>query len=174
MLMEGCSGGGVRYEAGMMYYTPQIWCSDDTDAIERLDIQYGTSFCYPVSTMGAHVSACPNHQTGRSVPLRTRATVAMAGTFGYELDLNLLSEEEMAQVKEQVAFMKKYRRRIQVEGDFYRLLSPFKGNETAWIVVSPDKNQAVAAFYQRLNKINASWLRFRLEGLDKDTLYEVK
>lgn len=94
MLMEGCSGGGGRFDAGMLYYTPQIWCSDDTDAIERLDIQYGTSFCYPVSTMGAHVSACPNHQTGRSVPLSTRATVAMAGTFGYELDPAKLTSEE--------------------------------------------------------------------------------
>ena len=100
--------------------------------------------------------------------------MAYFGTFGYELDLNLLSDEELKQVKEQVAFMKKYRKLIQVDGDFYRLLSPFKGNETAWMVVSQDKKQAIAAFYQRLNKVNASWLRFRLQGLDKDMLYEIK
>ena len=92
MLIEGCSGGGGRFDAGMLYYSPQIWCSDDTDAIERLKIQYGTSFVYPVSTVGSHVSACPNHQTGRITPLETRATVAMAGTFGYELDPMKLTE----------------------------------------------------------------------------------
>ena len=174
ILFESCASGGARFDPAMLFFAPQTWTSDDTDASERAKIQYGTSYVYPLVSMGSHVSAVPNHQLLRTTPLSTRANMAYFGTFGYELDLNLLSEEEMAQVKEQVAFMKKYRRLIQVEGDFYRLLSPFKGNETAWIVVSPDKNQAVAAFYQRLNKINASWLRFRLEGLDKDTLYEVK
>ena len=174
ILFESCASGGARFDPAMLFFAPQTWTSDDTDASERAKIQYGTSYVYPLVSMGSHVSAVPNHQLLRITPLSTRANMAYFGTFGYELDLNLLSEEEMAQVKEQVAFMKKYRRLIQVEGDFYRLLSPFKGNETAWIVVSPDKNQAVAAFYQRLNKINASWLRFRLEGLDKDTLYEVK
>ena len=101
ILLEGCSGGGGRFDAGMLYYSPQIWCSDNTDAMNRLDIQYGTSFFYPISSVGAHVSACPNHQTGRSVPLSTRADVALAGSFGYELDLRLLSDEEKAQVKEQ-------------------------------------------------------------------------
>ena len=174
ILFESCASGGARFDPAMLFFAPQTWTSDDTDASERAKIQYGTSYVYPLVSMGSHVSAVPNHQLLRITPLSTRANMAYFGTFGYELDLNLLSEEEMAQVKEQVAFMKKYRRLIQVEGDFYRLLSPFKGNETAWIVVSPDKNQAVAAFYQKLNKINASWLRFRLEGLDKDTLYEVK
>ena len=102
ILLEGCSGGGGRFDAGMLYYSPQIWCSDNTDAMNRLDIQYGTSFFYPISSVGAHVSACPNHQTGRSVPLSTRADVALAGSFGYELDLRLLSDEEKAQVKEQI------------------------------------------------------------------------
>ena len=92
LLLEGCSGGGGRFDLGMLYYSPQIWCSDDTDAVERLSVQYGTSFCYPISAVGSHVSAVPNHQTGRITPVETRGTVAMAGSFGYELDLNLLSE----------------------------------------------------------------------------------
>ena len=102
MLIEGCSGGGGRFDAGMLYYTPQIWCSDNTDAIDRLEIQYGTSFIYPASCVGAHVSAVPNHQTGRITSLNTRGIVAMAGTFGYELNLGLLTEEEKKEVKEQV------------------------------------------------------------------------
>ena len=102
MLIEGCSGGGGRFDAGMLYYTPQIWCSDDTDAIERLSIQYGTSFAYPVSTVGSHVSKCPNEQTGRMTPLNTRATVAMSGTFGYELDPDEMTEEEKNTVKLQI------------------------------------------------------------------------
>ncbi len=108
LLLEGCSGGGGRFDAGMLYYSPQIWCSDDTDAIERLQIQYGTSFGYPVSTMGAHVSAVPNHQTGRVTPLATRGCVAMAGTFGYELDLNKMTEEEKVEVKRQIEVFKQY------------------------------------------------------------------
>ncbi|MBS5324058.1 MAG: alpha-galactosidase [Lachnospiraceae bacterium] len=174
ILFESCASGGARFDPAMLFFAPQTWTSDDTDASERAKIQYGTSYVYPLVSMGSHVSAVPNHQMFRSTPLSTRANMAYFGTFGYELDLNLLSEEELKQVKEQVAFMKKYRKLIQVDGDFYRLLSPFKGNETAWMVVSQDKKQAIAAFYQRLNKVNASWLRFRLEGLDKDMLYEIK
>ncbi len=109
----------------------------------------------------------------RMTPIETRANVAYFGTFGYELDLNLLSEAELESVKKQVVFMKEYRELIQVDGDFYRLLSPFEGNDTAWMVVARDKSQAVAAFYQRMNKVNASWLRLKLQGLDADTLYEV-
>ena len=120
LLIEGCSGGGGRFDAGMMYYHPQIWCSDDTDAIERLDIQYGTSFGYPISTVGSHVSVCPNHQTGRSVSMKTRGIVAMAGTFGYELDITRLSQEEKDMVKIQVEEFKKYYSLIQ-QGDYYRL-----------------------------------------------------
>ena len=108
MLIEGCSGGGGRFDAGMLHYTSQIWCSDDTDTIERLKIQYGTSFAYPVSAVGSHVSACPNHQTGRFVPFETRAAVAMAGTFGYELDPAKLSEEEKTQIRGQIEKFKKY------------------------------------------------------------------
>ena len=109
LLLESCSGGGGRFDAGMLYYSPQIWCSDNTDAVNRLRIQYGTSFFYPVSAMGSHVSAVPNHQTGLTVSLSTSGHVALAGSFGYELDLNQLTQEESRQVVQQVAFMKKYR-----------------------------------------------------------------
>ena len=173
ILFESCASGGARFDPGMLYFAPQTWTSDDTDASERTKIQYGTSYVYPVVSMGSHVSAVPNHQMHRMTPIETRANVAYFGTFGYELDLNLLSEAELESVKKQVAFMKEYRELIQVDGDFYRLLSPFEGNDTAWMVVARDKSQAVAAFYQRMNKVNASWLRLKLQGLDADTLYEV-
>ena len=124
--------------------------------------------------MGSHVSAVPNHQLLRTTPLQTRANVAYFGTFGYELDLNLLTQEELDLVRRQVSFMKENRELIQVDGDFYRLRNPFKGNETAWMVVSGDKSRALAGFYQRLNKVNGSWERLRLRGLDPDRLYEVR
>ena len=173
ILFESCASGGARFEPAMLYFAPQTWCSDDTDASERTKIQYGTSYVYPIVSMGSHVSAVPNHQMHRITPIETRANVAYFGTFGYELDLNLLSDAEIETVKKQIAFMKEHRELIQMDGDFYRLLSPFEGNETAWMVVSSDKTQAVAAFYQRLNKVNASWLRLKLDGLDANTKYEV-
>ena len=173
ILFESCASGGARFDPAMLYFAPQTWCSDDTDASERTKIQYGTSYVYPIVTMGSHVSAVPNHQMHRITPIETRANVAYFGTFGYELDLNLLSDAEIETVKKQIAFMKEHRELIQMDGDFYRLLSPFEGNETAWMVVSSDKTQAVAAFYQRLNKVNASWLRLKLDGLDANTKYEV-
>lgn len=173
ILFESCASGGARFDPAMLYFAPQTWTSDDTDASERVKIQYGTSMVYPVVSMGSHVSAVPNHQLLRTTPLETRGNVAYFGTFGYELDLNLLSDEEIEMVKKQITFMKQYRDLIQVEGDFYRLLSPFAGNDAAWMVVSRDKTEAIAGFYQRLNKINASWLRLRLQGLSEDSLYEV-
>ena len=173
ILFESCASGGARFDPAMLYFAPQTWCSDDTDASERTKIQYGTSYVYPIVSMGSHVSAVPNHQMHRITPIETRANVAYFGTFGYELDLNLLSDAEIETVKKQIAFMKEHRELIQMDGDFYRLLSPFEGNETAWMVVSSDKTQAVAAFYQRLNKVNASWLRLKLDGLDANTKYEV-
>ena len=173
ILFESCASGGARFDPAMLYFAPQTWCSDDTDASERTKIQYGTSYVYPIVSMGSHVSAVPNHQMHRITPIETRANVAYFGTFGYELDLNLLSDAEIETVKKQITFMKEHRELIQMEGDFYRLLSPFEGNETAWMVVSSDKTQAVAAFYQRLNKVNASWLRLKLDGLDANTKYEV-
>ena len=173
ILFESCASGGARFDPAMLYFAPQTWCSDDTDASERTKIQYGTSYVYPIVSMGSHVSAVPNHQMHRITPIETRANVAYFGTFGYELDLNLLSDAEIETVKKQIAFMKEHRELIQMDGDFYRLLSPFEGNETAWMVVSSDKTQAVAAFYQRLNKVNASWLRLKLDGLDANAKYEV-
>lgn len=173
ILFESCASGGARFDPAMLYFAPQTWTSDDTDASERVKIQYGTSMVYPVVSMGSHVSAVPNHQLLRTTPLETRGNVAYFGTFGYELDLNLLSDEEIEIVKKQITFMKQYRDLIQVEGDFYRLLSPFAGNDAAWMVVSRDQAEAIAGFYQRLNKINASWLRLRLQGLSEDSLYEV-
>ena len=173
ILFESCASGGARFDPAMLYFAPQTWCSDDTDASERTKIQYGTSYVYPIVSLGSHVSAVPNHQMHRITPIETRTNVAYFGTFGYELDLNLLSDAEIETVKKQIAFMKEHRELIQMDGDFYRLLSPFEGNETAWMVVSSDKTQAVAAFYQRLNKVNASWLRLKLDGLDANTKYEV-
>ncbi len=143
ILFEGCSGGGGRFDPAILYYSPQIWCSDDTDGIERLEIQYGTSFFYPISAVGSHVSAIPNHQTGRRTPLATRGVVAMAGSFGYEMDLNLLTEDEKEAVKAQVEDYKKYYDLIH-NGDYYRLASP-QGDSgfTAWQFVSGDKTRTL-------------------------------
>ena len=171
VLFESCSSGGGRFDPGMLYYAPQGWTSDDSDAIERLKIQYGTSLCYPISSMGSHVSVIPNHQVFRKTPLHTRANVAYFGTFGYELDLNSLKEEEIAEVKEQIVFMKKYRKLFQF-GDFYRLKSPFEGNETIWMVVSEDKKTAIVGYYRTLNGVNQAYSRIKLQGLDPDMLYE--
>ena len=173
ILFESCASGGARFDPGMLYFAPQTWTSDDTDANERTKIQYGTSYIYPIVSMGSHVSAVPNHQVFRKTPIETRANIAYFGTFGYELDLNLLSDQEMEEVKRQVAFMKKYRELIQIDGDFYRIQSPFEGNETAWQVVSQDQKESIAMFYQKMNKVNASWLRLKLKGLKEDALYQV-
>jgi alpha-galactosidase len=144
ILFESCASGGGRFDPGMLYYAPQAWTSDDTDAVERLKIQYGTSMVYPISSMGAHVSAVPNHQVKRITSIDTRANVAYFGNFGYELDLNKLTQNEKIKVKKQVEFYKKYREVIQ-KGIFYRLISPFDedANITAWMVVSEDKKTAL-------------------------------
>ena len=131
----------------MLYYAPQGWASDNSDAVCRMKIQYGTSFCYPISSIGAHVSAVPNHQVYRDTPIATRANVAHFGTFGYELDLNKLTAEEREQVRQQIAFMKEYREIIQF-GDFYRLQSPFDGNFLAWMVVSPGQKDRAGRLVQ--------------------------
>ena len=173
MLIEGCSGGGGRFDAGMLYYTPQIWTSDDTDAIERLKIQYGTSFAYPVSTMGAHVSASPNHQTGRAASLATRATVAMAGTFGYELDPAKLSEQEKEEVREQIETFKKYYFLIQ-DGTYYRLASPYENEEyTVWEFAAPDKSEALLGIVSTKLTANNLFTCIRLRGLDPDAMYRI-
>lgn len=142
VLFEGCSGGGGRFDAGMLYYTPQIWCSDDTDAFERTTIQYGTSFFYPVSAVGSHVSAVPNHQTGRVTPFESRAVVAMAGSFGYELDLNTLSDDEKNAVRGQISRFKKYGRLIR-NGLYYRLSDPLSENAAAWEFAAEDGSEAL-------------------------------
>ena len=172
VLFESCASGGGRFDPGMLYYAPQAWTSDDTDAVERLKIQFGTSYCYPVSSMGSHVSVTPNHQLNRNTPLRTRANTAYFGTFGYELDLNVLTEEEQEEVKAQTAFMKEYRNLIQF-GTFYRLKSPFEGNITAWMAVSEDQTEAIVGWYRVLNGVNMPYTRLRLEGLDPERSYHV-
>ena len=134
ILFESCSSGGGRFDPGMLYYAPQAWASDDSDAIERLKIQYGTSMVYPISSIGAHVSEIVNQQVFRNTPIETRANVAYFGAFGYELDLNELTELEKQKVKEQVEFIKQYRELIH-KGKFNRLQSPFENNITAWMVV---------------------------------------
>lgn len=174
ILFESCASGGGRFDPGMLYYAPQAWTSDDTDACERVKIQYGSSYVYPLSSISSHVSAVPNHQTFRSVPLETRAAVACFGAFGYELDLNLLSKEEQEQVKKQVAFVKKYRSLIQ-NGTFYRLTSPFEGNKTdaSWMVVSKDRSLAIFAYYRLWQPVNSGYNRIRLEGLDPEACYVI-
>lgn len=172
VLFESCASGGGRFDPGMLYYAPQGWTSDDSDAVERIKIQYGTSYCYPVSSMGTHVSVVPNHQINRITPLHTRANVAYFGTFGYELDLNVLSGEEQEEVKQQISFMKQYRRLFQF-GTFYRLQSPFEKNTSAWMVVSEDRKEAIVGWYRVLNGINLPYTRLRLKGLDETTGYRI-
>lgn len=157
---------------GMLYYTPQIWCSDDTDAIERIRIQHGTSYCYPPETMGSHVSAVPNHQTGRCVDLKTRGIVAMAGTFGYELDLNLLTEEEKEVVRDQIRTYKKDEKLVR-SGDYYRLHTPGKDTEAAaWAFVSKDKRKVVLSIVTLDQHGNAPTDYVRLRGIKPDAVYQ--
>jgi len=170
VLFEGCSGGGGRFDLGMLYYHPQIWTSDDSDAIERLYIQHGTSLLYPASSMGAHVSAVPNHQVGRVTPIETRGNVAMAGQFGYELDLNGLPEEEFEAVKQQVKAYKKIRHIIQ-QGDLYRIASPYEDNHAAWQYVSEDKKEVALFVTTILGKPNARFENIRLKSLAPNKIY---
>lgn len=174
ILFEGCSGGGGRFDPAILYYSPQIWGSDDTDGIERLEIQYGTSFFYPISAVGSHVSAIPNHQTGRRTPLATRGVVAMAGSFGYEMDLNLLTEDEKEAVKAQVEDYKKYYDLIH-NGDYYRLTSP-QGDSgfTAWQFVSGDKTRTLLNLVITHVRANAPDLWFKLRGLDPEKRYRLE
>lgn len=170
MLLEGCSGGGGRFDAGMLYYSPQIWCSDNTDAINRTRIQYGTSFFYPVSATGSHVSAVPNHQTGRKTSLHTRGVAAMAGTFGYELNPSLLSEEEKQQVREQIQCYKKYERLIN-EGTYWRLSNPFEDETAAWMSVSKEQDRALVSVIRLKAEANQAAVYVRLRGLKPDVVY---
>lgn len=173
LLLEGCSGGGGRFDPGMLYYSPQIWCSDDTDALERIKIQYGTSFAYPIATVGAHVSAVPNHQTGRKTPLASRGVVAMAGSFGYELDLNLLTEEEKEEVKEQIKTFKKYYA-LTHEGEYYRLTNPMENHlYAAWEFVSGDQSEALIHGMQMMAQPNSPSQHIPVKGLSPEKMYQV-
>ena len=173
LLIEGCSGGGGRFDAGMMYYTPQIWCSDNTDAIDRLRIQYGTSFGYPVSVVGSHVSAVPNHQTGRNTPLHTRGVVAMSGTFGYELNLMKLSEEEKQEIREQIAEYKSYAPIIQ-NGLYYRLSNPTTEEICAWEFVHTDEKEQSKVLLNIVMQVihgNMTVNYVKLQGLEETAVY---
>ena len=172
ILFESCASGGARFDPGMLYYAPQAWTSDNTDAMDRIKIQYGTSFVYPVSSMGSHVSASPNHQVYRTTSLDTRANVAYFGTFGYELNIAELGEEELKLIKKQIIFMKRHRDLIQ-KGIFYRLLSPFEGNSSAWMVVSEDRTEALMAYFRVLQPANGKFERIYLKGLDDSAGYYV-
>ncbi len=175
ILFESCASGGGRFDGGMLAFAPQAWTSDDTDAVERLRIQWGTSLVFPVSSMGAHVSAVPNHQTGRVTPLAMRAAVACFGAFGYELDATGLSGEEHAQVAAQVAWMKAHRQTIQL-GRFLRLLDPFEGdgNDAAWMCVSDDARRAVVGWYRVLSRPVPGPRTLPLRGLDPCTRYRIR
>lgn len=172
VLFEGCSGGGGRFDAGMLYYCPQIWCSDDTDAFERTKIQYGTSFFYPVSAIGSHVSAVPNHQTGRITPIETRAVTAMAGSFGYELDLNTLSHDEKQEVKEQIVRFKKDGPLIH-NGLYYRLSDSLNDKYAMWGFVSEDKKEVLVHGVIFRTEPNCTQYLVKLRGLLPDTNYRL-
>lgn len=172
ILFESCSGGGGRFDPGILYYMPQNWTSDDTDAVERLKIQYGTSIVYPVCAMTAHVSAVPNHQTGRSTSMNFRHDVAMAGNFGYELDATKLNEDEKSLIKGQVTLYKSIRKLVQF-GDLYRLLSPFDSNYSCFLYVSEDKKEAAVFLYRIMNIPNSPLYRVRLDGLNPGYRYRI-
>ena len=170
VLFEGCSGGGGRFDAGMLYYFPQFWTSDDTDACERMFIQYGTSMVMPASSMGAHVSVSPNHQCGRITSLDSRAFVAMCGTYGYEMDVSKMTDEEKQRSREHIEIFKRVRDVIH-KGNMYRLRSPFDGNYCAFQYVSEDKSRCVLVFSTVLAHPNMERFRVKFEGLDPCGIY---
>ncbi|PST45585.1 alpha-galactosidase [Bifidobacterium callitrichos] len=172
LIIEGCASGGSRFDMGILAYSPQIWTSDDTDAVERLSIQYGTSYFFPVSSMGAHVSITPNHQTGRSESLAMRGSVAMFGTFGYEMDLTRVGEDELDEIARQVAFFKEHAPLLH-NGDLYRLRAPYDHRQAAWMVVSADRAHAIVGDYVILGVPNRHKSRLHLRGLDADAMYRV-
>ncbi len=173
LLLENCSSGGGRYDPGMLYYSPQIWCSDDTDAIERLRIQRGTAMVYPLSTMGAHVSDCPNHATGRTVPFASRGDVALAGTFGYELDVTAIAAKERQAIRGQIENYRKYHRLIS-RGDYYRLPSQAEGRDyDCYMVVSQDKSEALVSFVRTGVRLSSPGERIYLRGLGEEKSYRI-
>ncbi|MCI8780441.1 MAG: alpha-galactosidase [Lachnospiraceae bacterium] len=171
LLLENCSGGGARFDPGMIYYSPQIWCSDDTDAMERLRIQEGTALIYPLSCMGAHVSDCPNHILNRVTPFSTRGNVALAGTFGYELDITKIAEEDREQIPGQVEQYHKYNHLVQ-SGDYYRIASwSSEKPYDCWAVVSKDREEVLVTCVQVLASPNRNSYCMRLKGLDSEKQY---
>ena len=174
LLLENCSGGGARFDAGMLYYSPQIWCSDDTDAIERLSIQEGTALIYPLSAMGAHVSDCPNHAVGRTTPFETRGYVALAGTFGYELDVTKIPAEDRTMIPGQVAMYHKYNDLVRA-GDYYRIAS-YQENHLydCYMVVAKDKSEALVTYVQVLGRPNSHSRRILLKGLAPEKKYRIE
>lgn len=172
ILIESCSAGGNRFDAGMLYYAPMAWASDNTDAVERLKIQYGSSLVYPLSSMGSHVSEVPNYLMNRNVSLETRVNVACFGSYGYELDPTTMSDEDIKKLSEYTAIVKKYRKIIQF-GDLYRLKSPFSSNTVVWMVVSKDRKMALVGYYRILEKTNSGYERVKLQGLDPNYKYHV-
>ncbi len=173
VLFESCASGGGRFDLGMIHYMPQVWTSDNTDSIDRLKIQYGTSYVYPLITTGAHVSEIPNHQTARITPMDTRNNVAYFGNFGYELDITKYSVEKKEQIKSYISFYKENRKLFQF-GKFIRLKSPFKSNNVAWMVISKNKDEAIVGYYEILADTNPGYnKKIKLYGLDENTLYNV-
>ncbi len=173
VLFEGCSAGGGRFDAGVLCYMPQIWTSDDTDPMERVYIQYGTSMAYPPSTMGSHVTDGPNQYTHRPVSMKTRGDVALSGNFGYELDITKLPESDLEAIKAQTALCRELRETVEY-GDFYRLSDPFKNNVGGWMSVSKDKAKAYVTFTKMLFKPNSWYAHIRLKGLDPAARYTDK
>ena len=170
ILFEGCSGGGGRFDAGVLAYIPQIWTSDNSDAAARLKIQYATSMGYPVSAISAHVTAVPNHQNGRITSLKMRADTAYAGVFGYELDITKMSDTELAEIKKQVETDKKLRTLMRT-GDFYRILSPYETNYCSWEMVSKDKKEVFFYSAKIFSVANSHDIRIKLKGLDAEAKY---
>lgn len=174
LLLENCSGGGARFDPGMLYYSPQIWCSDDTDAVERLLIQEGTELIYPLSAMGAHVSDCPNHTVGRVTKFATRGDVALAGTFGYELDITKISQEDRDMIPQQIKTYHKYNDLVR-NGDYYRIAS-YRENKffDCYEVVAKDKSEALVTLVQVLNRPNFHTRNIKIPGLDPNKKYDVE
>ncbi len=173
MLFETCSGGGGRFDAGMLYYAPQIWTSDNTDALSRVKIQFGSSLAYPMSVMGAHVSTVPNHQTMRSSTMKTRSLLAMSGTFGYELDPREWTTAEVEEIKGYIRMQKRIAPLVY-EGDLYRLWSPFSAESCAWMFISRDKLRGIVMAFNVRREVGRLEPRLRLTGLRKDLLYCVE
>ncbi len=174
ILLENCSGGGARFDPAMLYFSPQIWTSDDTDAIERLKIQYGTSLCYPASAMGAHLSDCPNHTVGRTTPFATRGDVALVGTFGYELDVTKIPQADREAIPGQIAKFHRFNPLVRT-GDQYRIGNLYADSSfDAWMFVAKDKSEALFTFVQVLARPNYPSRSIKLKGLDPKKTYEIE